>query len=105
VQTSLINPSLLLALPFGALLAGIALAPLFFSGWWGKHYGKVVSVLAALVVSYYVVILRAGPHVWHTATEYISFICLVGSLFIISYSSFRAESTSVLKGKRLQSPM
>ncbi len=73
-----------MAAPFGVLLAAIALAPLFFAGWWGRHYQKVALALGLIVIVYYLVFLRAGPHVWHTATEYISFICLVGSLFVIS---------------------
>ncbi len=70
--------------PFVIFLAAIALAPLFFAGWWGRHYQKVALALGAIVVAYYLFLLHAGPHVWHTTTEYISFISLVGSLFVIS---------------------
>jgi len=73
-----------MAAPFGILLAAIALAPLFFAGWWGRHYQKVALALGAIVLFYYLFFLGAGPHVWHTTTEYISFISLVGSLFVIS---------------------
>jgi Na+/H+ antiporter NhaD/arsenite permease-like protein len=73
-----------MAAPFGILLAAIALAPLFFAEWWGRHYAKVALGLGAVVLSYYLIFLHAGPHVWHTTTEYFSFICLVGSLFVIS---------------------
>jgi Na+/H+ antiporter NhaD/arsenite permease-like protein len=73
-----------MVLPFVALLASIALAPLFFAQWWGRHYPKLALSLGALVLLYYFVGLQAALHVWHTATEYISFICLVGSLFVIS---------------------
>jgi Na+/H+ antiporter NhaD/arsenite permease-like protein len=78
------NSSLWLALPFCGLLAAVALAPLFFAGWWGRHYGKVCLGLAAGMVGYYVFVLAGGPRVWHTAKEYFSFVCLVGSLFVIS---------------------
>ncbi len=71
-------------LPFGGLLAAVALAPLFFSDWWGKHYAKVAFGLAAIVVAYYVIGLRDISRVWHTTQEYISFIALVGSLFVVS---------------------
>jgi Na+/H+ antiporter NhaD/arsenite permease-like protein len=77
-----VNP--LLMLPFGALLALLALAPLFFSDWWGRHYPKVTLGLALLVVAYYIVGLRAASHVAGVAHEYFSFIALVGSLFIVS---------------------
>jgi len=80
------NPSvpLLSAVPFVALLAAIALAPLFFANWWSKHFLKVTLVLAAVPLLYYLFWLRAHERVIHTATEYISFICLIGSLFVIS---------------------
>ena len=38
---SLIQPHIVSLLPFVALLAAIALAPLFFADWWGKHYPKI----------------------------------------------------------------
>ncbi len=71
-------------LPFGLLLGSIALAPFFFPDFWGRHYPKVTGVLAAVVVAYYVAVLHATPHVLTTAHEYLSFITLVGSLFVIS---------------------
>ena len=43
-----INP--IMVLPFILLLTAIALAPFFFSEWWGKHYTKVAFALAGVVV-------------------------------------------------------
>src|SRR5262245_51653390 len=73
-------------LPFGLLLTLIALAPLFFPDWWLKHYPKVAFALAAVTLSYYLFALpnAAKGTVMHTAKEYVSFIALVGSLFIVS---------------------
>src|SRR5678810_615858 len=84
MEPLVIQPSLYMAAPFGILLAAVALAPLFFAVWWSRHYQKVCFGLAAIVVAYYLFSLRAAPHVWHTGTEYVSFICLVGALFVIS---------------------
>ncbi|HLH57119.1 MAG TPA: sodium:proton antiporter [Verrucomicrobiae bacterium] len=84
MEPSTVQPVLLMAAPFCILLGAIALAPLFFARWWGRHYQKVALGLAAFVIAYYLIYLRAGAHVWQTGTEYISFICLVGSLFVIS---------------------
>ena len=70
--------------PFVVLLAGIALAPLCFSSWWGKHYGKVSLILASIVIGYYWFGLGAEERLLQTAEEYFSFICLIGSLFVIS---------------------
>ena len=84
MESSVTQPSLLMVAPFVIFLAAIALAPLFFAGWWGRHYQKVALALGAVVVGYYLLFLRAAPHVWNTTQEYISFISLVGSLFVIS---------------------
>ncbi|HVV73748.1 MAG TPA: sodium:proton antiporter, partial [Verrucomicrobiae bacterium] len=78
----LVNPWMVL--PFGLLLAAIALAPFFFSFWWGKHYAKVAVGLATVVVLYYLVELHAAPSVWRTVRDYLSFIALIGSLFVVS---------------------
>lgn len=85
-----------MSLPFVALLAAIALAPLFFADWWGKHYSKVCTVLGGVVIAYYVFALQASPRVLHTAMEYFSFIALVGSLFVVSggiHINIKGEAT------------
>src|SRR3954471_22858162 len=78
------QPQLFAAIPFVLLLAAIALAPLFFADWWGRHYPKVCVGLAAIVIVYYCFGLNATSQVLHTAKEYVSFIALVGSLFVVS---------------------
>ncbi|EEF61236.1 sodium:proton antiporter [Pedosphaera parvula] len=91
-----IVPHPLAMLPFSLLLAAIALAPLFFADWWGKHYPKICLILASIVVVYYCVGLNASSSVLHTAREYISFIALVGSLFVVSggiHIGVKGEST------------
>jgi Na+/H+ antiporter NhaD/arsenite permease-like protein len=84
VELTLVKPHSLAILPFVFLLAAIALGPLFFANWWGKHYAKVSFALAAVAVAYYWFWLKAGTNVLHTAGEYISFIALIGSLFVVS---------------------
>lgn len=71
-------------LPFGLLLAMIALAPLFFFHWWEKHYPKVSYALGGITLAYYLFGLGDSHEVRHTAEHYASFICLVGSLFVVS---------------------
>ncbi len=72
--------------PFAILLAMIALGPLFFEKWWLKHYPKVAFGLAAITLSYYLFGLPAAARstVAHTALEYVSFIALIGSLYVVS---------------------
>jgi Na+/H+ antiporter NhaD/arsenite permease-like protein len=79
-----IQPNPWMVTPFVALLAAIALAPLFFANWWGRHFAKVAFGLGAITLVYYFAGLHAQERVLHTAAEYISFICLIGSLFVVS---------------------
>jgi Na+/H+ antiporter NhaD/arsenite permease-like protein len=82
VDNTVINPWMML--PFGALLAAIALAPLFFANWWGKHYAKVAFGLAIVVLAYYFFGIHAPGRAWKVGHEYLSFIALIGSLFVVS---------------------
>lgn len=78
------SPNPWMILPFGLLLATIALAPLLCPRWWHRHYPKVACALGAVTLCYYLFGLQAHERVVHTATEYISFIALVASLFVVS---------------------
>jgi Na+/H+ antiporter NhaD/arsenite permease-like protein len=67
---------------FFALLLSIALVPLINGEWWGKRYGHVsigLALPAAVVILFYEKILLL-----HTFIDYVSFIILLGSLFVIS---------------------
>jgi Na+/H+ antiporter NhaD/arsenite permease-like protein len=92
---TVVHPHILAILPFVTLLTIVALAPLFFPDWWGRHYPKVCAALSVVVVLYYCFGLNAGKNVLHTAAEYVSFIALVGSLFVVSggiHISVKGES-------------
>ncbi len=85
-------------LPFAALLGLIALAPLCFSNWWLKHYAKVAIAFALITLTYYLGWLGAPgrARTLETAEEYFGFICLIGSLFIVSggiHITVKGEST------------
>lgn len=71
-------------LPFGVLLAAIALAPLLAPDWWARHYPKVALALGTVTLAYYLGGLHATTRVLHVAQEYASFIALIGSLFVVS---------------------
>ena len=81
-STIAVNPWMML--PFGALLGLIALGPLLFAKWWLRHYAKVAFGLAAITVSYYALGLRAFAPIGHTTHEYVSFITLIGSLYVVA---------------------
>ena len=80
----LIEPNPWMILPFGLLLGTIALAPVFFPGWWARHYPKVAYSLGAITLCYYIFGLHAYQRVLHVGQEYVSFIALIGSLFVVS---------------------
>jgi Na+/H+ antiporter NhaD/arsenite permease-like protein len=97
VDATQINPWMML--PFGALLASIALAPLFFADWWSKHYAKVAFALGAVVLAYYLFGLHATGRVREVGHEYISFIALIGSLYVVSggiHINVKGEATPMV---------
>ena len=90
------SPNPWMVVPFGLLLAAVALAPLFFAAWWGRHYPKVAAFLGAITLVYYSIGLRAPRRILETFEEYASFIALVGSLYVVSggiHIKVKGEST------------
>ena len=79
-----IAPNPWMILPFVLLLGAMALAPLLAAKWWLRHYPQVSLGLGAITLGYYFLGLQASARVWHTAHDYISFIALIGSLFVVS---------------------
>jgi len=77
-------PNPWIILPFVLLLGAMALAPLAAPHWWLRHYAKVAFGLGAVTLVYYLVVLRDLSHVWHTVHDYLSFIALIGSLFVVA---------------------
>lgn len=71
-------------LPFAAMLLLIASAPLVFPNWWHHHYPKVAIALGVITISYYAFGLHQPQRYIHVAHEYVSFIALIGSLFVVA---------------------
>ncbi len=67
---------------FIALLLSIAVFPLVNSEWWGRRYGYVSLALAVPAAA--VVISREWQLLFNVIIEYVSFIILLGSLFVIA---------------------
>jgi Na+/H+ antiporter NhaD/arsenite permease-like protein len=69
--------------PFVLVLAGIAVLPLAAPGFWERNRNKALfsAVLAAPIL---VLLLGRLELLAHTALDYVSFLCLLGSLFIVS---------------------
>jgi Na+/H+ antiporter NhaD/arsenite permease-like protein len=92
----MVSPNPWMILPFLLLLGAIASGPVLAPGWWLRHYAKVALSLGALTSGYYLLILRDPHSLEHTAHEYVSFIALVGSLYIVSggiHIGVKGEST------------
>jgi len=71
-------------LPFAAMLLAIAILPLFAPGLWESNLRKL-AVGAVLGLPVLVLYLRHDPAaLWHTAGDYLSFMALLASLFVIS---------------------
>jgi Na+/H+ antiporter NhaD/arsenite permease-like protein len=73
-----------MVVPFVILLLCIALMPLFAAHFWEHHYPKVAIGLGLLTTSYYLLVEGNWHPLHHAAHEYVSFMALVGSLFVIS---------------------
>jgi Na+/H+ antiporter NhaD/arsenite permease-like protein len=83
-------------LPFALLLGAMAVTPVFAPRWWLRHYAKVALGLGAITTGYYLFVLHDTHSLWEAAHEYVSFIALVGSLFVVSggiHIGVKGEST------------
>lgn len=89
---------LIWVLPFILLLASIAILPLANKHWWEKNFALVSFGLGLVVIFHYLVQLRNSDSLLHTASEYFSFISLIGSLFVVSggiHINVKGEATPV----------
>lgn len=77
-------PPLFTLLPFVALLLAIAILPLVRRHHWEHYYHWWAILLGALSVGYTLGVRHDTLRVLHTAHEYISFIAMVGSLFVVA---------------------
>ncbi|MCL2103196.1 MAG: sodium:proton antiporter [Syntrophorhabdaceae bacterium] len=69
-------------LPFAGFLMSIALFPVFAPAFWLRNYRKASLVFGLPVAAYFLV--RAPGELLHIAMEYVSFVVLLGALFIVS---------------------
>ncbi len=83
-QANAVQVPPILILPFVALLIAIAMGPFINRHWWKKYYPYVAAGLGLLTVAYYLVVLGNGARMLQTGMEYISFVVLIGSLFVVS---------------------
>jgi Na+/H+ antiporter NhaD/arsenite permease-like protein len=70
--------------PFALLLLAIAVMPFVNRHWWEKFYPAVCAGLGLVSIGYYLLVLHAPERMAHTGIEYLSFIILIGSLFVVA---------------------
>jgi len=82
------NIPLWLVAPFAFLLLLIAVMPLTpprVKHFWDHYYAHTAIGLGLVVIAYYLLKIGGGGEiVTHTLEEYFSFICLIGSLFVVA---------------------
>ncbi len=76
--------SAVMILPFILLLGAIAVGPFINRHWWEKYYPVVAVGLGLVPVAYYLFVIGNGSRMLQTGIEYVSFIVLIGSLFVVS---------------------
>ncbi|MCX7834448.1 MAG: sodium:proton antiporter [bacterium] len=71
-------------IPFITLLLSIAIIPLINKHFWEKYYPAIAIFLGLITIFYYLLIAKDTMRLLHTGHEYISFISLIGSLFVVT---------------------
>lgn len=82
--------------PFVGMLLSIALLPMLASSFWEHHYRKVAVVLAIFTAGCYGFFVRDMTPLGHALSDYVSFIALIGSLFVVAggiHITVKGEST------------
>ncbi len=71
-------------IPFLLLLTSIAVLPLIKKGWWAKFYPVMSIGLAVVTMAFYILFMHRIHPIVESGFEYISFIALIGSLYVIA---------------------
>lgn len=80
----MVSPNPWMLLPFALLLLCMAAAPVLAPKWWHKFYPAIALTLGVIPLAYYFFGLHSSERILFITHEYISFIALVGSLFVVS---------------------
>ena len=78
------DPTPWMVMPFVAMLLCIALFPIFLKHHWERHYHKISVGLGVISVGYYILALQSGMRLLSVLHDYISFIALIGSLYVVA---------------------
>ncbi len=78
------DPHPAMVLPFCAMLLAIALLPVVFKHHWDRYNHHIALGLGSISVVYYLCVLREPLRMLAVAGEYVSFMALVASLFVVT---------------------
>lgn len=73
-----------MVIPFCVMLLSIALMPIFLKHHWERYYHNISMGLGSITLFYYLLVLRAPMRVLAVVQDYLGFIALVGSLFVVT---------------------
>ena len=77
-------PAAFMMLPFVAMLLAIAAMPLLFQHHWERFYHWWAVALGSVSVGYTFFVRGDTLRLLHTAHEYVSFLLMIGSLFVVA---------------------
>jgi Na+/H+ antiporter NhaD/arsenite permease-like protein len=83
-EPTIVQPSPWMILPFVFILIGIAIIPFISKHWWERWYPAFVCGLGMISVGYYLFVLNNPVRMLISGLEYVSFIALIGSLFVVA---------------------
>jgi Na+/H+ antiporter NhaD/arsenite permease-like protein len=84
IEHEIVAPNPWMIVPFVTLLLAIALMPFIEPHWWERYFPHVAVGLGLVTIVYYVFVLSNPLRMAATAIEYFSFMCLIGSLFVVA---------------------
>ena len=70
--------------PFVILLLAIAFMPFIHKHHWENHYAEISIGLGLVTVVYYLVALHDAPRMLSSLVDYVAFMALTGSLYVIA---------------------
>jgi Na+/H+ antiporter NhaD/arsenite permease-like protein len=79
-----VEPNRWIMLPFAVLLVSIAFLPVVLNRHWERYYHLVALFLASITTAYYLFGIRQPQRILHEGGDYIHFMALVGSLFVVA---------------------
>jgi Na+/H+ antiporter NhaD/arsenite permease-like protein len=82
--TAGVDPSPWMILPFVIMLLSIAVMPFINKHFWEHYYPQIAVALGSITLGYYLFGLGEFTRPLHTAHEYITFMALLGSLFVVT---------------------